>query len=273
MAVQILAGVHCIQECGPHREAVARSRNRFPVDWYSGFEDRGVHIPQNAYLFTGEGGSLLFDTLSPAGCDTILGELEDLLEGRPLDYLVVSHPDVPHAGNTLAILRAYPTCQLVAPAIGSNHALYHLDQSLKVGPNDRLDLGQHNLRFLEATFLDAPISIWMMEESTRTLLCVDWLGMPHVEGECGRELGELQLSEDEWISRLIDFHGRVMFWYAYVDVPKVLREIDGLITSLRPNHIAPAHGLFIRDEGLKFMEWMKPVVQAIGRRGRVGTLG
>ena len=273
MTVEVLDGIHMIQECGPHRVGIMEGRNRMPVDWYAGLEGRGIHIPQNAYLFVGGEGTLLFDTLSPAGRGQVLGDLDRLLGERPLDYLVVSHPDVPHAGNTLAILKAHPGCRLVAPAVGNNHALYHLDESLRVGPGDTLDLGGPRLRFEEATFLDAPISIWMMEERSRTLLPVDWLGVPHVEGECGRDTTELDLSKEEWLSRLIEFHGRVMFWYAYVDAPKVLREIDGLIARLDPVHVAPAHGVFIRDEAVRFMEWMKPVVETIAEHGRVGSLG
>lgn len=271
MAVEVLPGVHMIQECGPDRTGFARSRNRFPADWYR--EGREVHVPQNAYLFVGREGSLLFDTLSPAGGEQLAGELERLLGDDGLDYVVVSHPDVPHAGNTMDVLRRYPGCRLVAPAVGCNHALYHLDDALHVSPGDTLDLGDHRLEFLEAVFLDAPISIWMREEATDTLLPVDWLGIPHMDGECGRFADELGLGEDEWISRLVEFHGRVMFWYEFVDVPKVHAEIDRIVEELAPRHLAPAHGVFVRRDPVRLLEWMKPVVEAVVERGAVGTLG
>lgn len=271
MAVEVLPGVHMIQECGPHREGFARSRNRHPVDWYR--EGRHVHVPQNAYLFLGDGQSLLFDTLSPAGGGVLREELPALLDGRELDYLVVSHPDVPHAGNTGRVLEWYPGCRVVAPAIGCNHALYHLDDALLVEPGDALQVGGHDLRFHEATFLDAPMSIWMSEENTGTLLPVDWLGIPHLGGECGRFADQLGLTEDEWVSRLVEFHGRVMFWYEYVDAPKVLAEIDRIVEEVAPRHLAPAHGLFVRKEAGRFLRWMKTVVTAIVERGAVGTLG
>lgn len=266
-----MPGVHMIQECGPNRTGFARSRNRHPVDWYE--KGREVHVPQNAYLFRSRQESLLFDTLSPAGGDLLLKELQALLGDDGLDYLVLSHPDVPHAGNTMSVLRRYPQCTLVAPAIGCDHALYHLEDALKMAPGDALDVGDHRLRFHDATFLDASISIWMSEENTNTLLSVDWLGIPHMNGECGRFADELELGEDEWISRLLEFHGRVMFWYEFVNVPRVHAEIDRIVEEIAPRHLAPAHGLFVREESIRFLHWMKPVVEGIARRGAIGTLG
>lgn len=271
MAEEVAPGIHMIQECGPDRHGFARDRNRRPVDWYE--PGRAVHVPQNAYLLRGRERSLLFDTLSPAGEDQLLAELGELLGDDGLDYLVASHPDVPHAGNTVEVLRAHPGCILVAPAVGSTHALYHLEEAAKVGPGDTLELGGRRLRFHEAVFLDAPISVWMSEEETGTLFPVDWLGIPHLEGECGRPADELGLSEEEWISRLIEFHGRVMFWYEYVDVGRVHAQIDWIGEELAPRQLAPAHGAFVRRDVARVLDRMKPVVEAIVERGSIGALG
>jgi len=269
VAREIVPGIHWIQECGPHRSGFVRERNTYPEDWYE--SGREVHIPQNAYLLVGDR-TLLFDTLSPAAGDQILREMEEVLAGRPLDYLVVSHPDVPHAGNTPRILGAHPDTMLVAPDVGSTHALYHLQDAMKVGPGDAIDLGGLTVGFREATFLDAPMSIWMTEESTRTLFPVDWLGFPHMDDECGRCVDELE--REVSLSRLIEFHGRVMFWHSYVDVPKVHAEIDRLADDIAgTERIAPGHGLVFREDPDAVVRRMKTVVSAIRERGRVGTIG
>jgi flavorubredoxin len=233
--------------------------------------DEEVYIPQCAYLLCGDDETLLFDTLSPASTDHVLGELEALLDGDDLDYLVVSHPDVPHAGNALAILDAYPEATLVAPRYGDDHELYRLDDATKVGAGDEIDLGGLVAAFHEATFLDAPVSLWMTERTTETLFPVDWFGFPHAESETLRFVDELdhELSED----RLVQFHGRVLFWHQYVDVPKVQREIDRLTATFDPELIAPAHGLVVREDATEHIERMKGVVAEIERRERIGILG
>ncbi|PSP57831.1 flavodoxin/nitric oxide synthase [Halobacteriales archaeon QH_7_66_36] len=268
MAREIEPGFYWIYEGGPDRSEMFAAEGSSPA-WAN--PDEAVYIPQCAYLLCGEEESLLLDTLSPAGSDHILDELEALLDGDGLDYLVVSHPDVPHAGNTLAILDAYPDATLVAPRYGDDHELYRLDDALRVGEGDEIDLGGYVVAFHEATFLDAPVSLWMSERTTDTLFPIDWLGFPHGESEALQFVDELDapLGDD----RLVQFHGRVLFWHQYVDVSKVKREIDRLIATHEPEQLAPAHGLVVRREATEQMTRMKGVVEEIERRDRIGTLG
>ncbi len=267
MSREIFPGVHWIQECGPNRTDLVEALSRESHDWYEA--GREIHVPQNAYLFRRER-TLLFDTLSPAASRQIIEETDQLLDGRGLDYLVISHPDVPHAGNTSKILRAHPEARLVAPKQGSMHELYHLGNAVKVEPGDTIDLGGARLEFREATFLDAAMSLWMMDETTNTLFPVDWLGFPHMDEECLRFVDELE--SEITVARLVEFHGRVMFWYRYVDVAKTKAEIDRLIETLAPCNIASAHGLPIRQGAVQYLEMAKDVVEAVARRGRLGVL-
>jgi flavorubredoxin len=236
--------------------------------WYE--PKQAIHIPQNAYLFTDDY-TLLFDTLSPASTGRILREVKELLDGDNLDYLVVSHPDVPHAGNTAALLNEYPEATLVAPEYGSGHELYHLDQAKHVSASDTINLGTHTVEFHEATFLDAALHLWMTEQKTNTLFTVDWFGYPHTDAECltfGDEFKHELTSE-----QLAEFHGRVLFWLQYVDVEKTKAEVDHLIEKFHPSIVAPAHGNVIHEHTTEHMRKMKPVIEQIDQEGRVGTLG
>lgn len=268
MAREFVPGIYWIQECGANLGDLAAAMMQGRHDWYRGGRD--VHIPQNAYLFVGEK-SLLFDTLSPASSEQILAELESILEGRSLDYLVVSHTDTPHAGNTFKIKRAYPQAALVAPRYGDAHELYHLENAIKVGEGDSIDLGGFFLEFHEATFLDAPISVWMTEARTRMLLPVDWMGIPHMDGECLKCVDELDSIVD--VDRLLQFHGRVFFWLQYVNTKKTVTEIDRINGKFNPSIIAPSHGLVIRKNAMQYLEMMKDVVQTISDHGRIGVVG
>lgn len=264
MAREIAPGIHWIQECGPDRSEM------FNLD-YDGIDpDAEVHLPQNAYLFVGEQ-TLLFDTLSPASKEKIIEEVDMVLGDRDLDYLMISHPDVPHAGNTPALLRAHPEATPIAPEYGSGHELYRLDDAIHVSESDAIDLGGHTVEFHEATFLDAAVSVWMSEQNTGSLLPVDWLGFPHYEDECVNCVEELD--RDIEGNRLFEFHGRVLFWYQYVDVEKTQAEIDQLIEKFDPEVILPAHGLPIRENATEYMRRMKNTVGRIDAEGRVGIFG
>jgi flavorubredoxin len=263
---EIRPGVHWLYEPGPDRSGMIEGMDPIP-DWYD--EEQSVHIPQCAYLLDGGDETLLIDTLSPASTDQILGELDDLLDDG-LDHLVVSHPDVPHAGGTGAICREYdPT--VVAPRYGDDHELYRLDDAHLVGEGDSIDLGEYVVDFHEATFLDAPVSLWMSERTEGMLFTVDWMGFPHLESEQLRFVDELD--EDLDGTRLLQFHGRVLFWHQYVDVEKVQREIGRVKRTYDPAMILPAHGLVIREDSSTYFELMKDVVAEIERRDRIGALG
>jgi len=264
---EIVPGIHWIQECGPNRKEIADAVISSGASWCT--PGRELHIPQNAHLLVGER-TLLFDTASPVGGDLVIGALEDILGDRPLDYLAVSHPDVPHAGNTGRILRRYPDAELVAPRAGETHPLYHLDEATLVGPQDEIDLGGLVVRFPEATFLDAALHTWMTEETTKTLFSVDWLGFPHMAGECLTCVDELDGEID--VSRLEAFHSRVLFWFQYVDVEKVQTATDRLARQFEGYRVCPAHGLPIPADSARFFDLMNEVVANVSASGRAGVL-
>jgi flavorubredoxin len=264
---EIVPGLHWIQECGPARFDLAASTPGLDGTWYR--EGAPLHLPQNAYLLRGEK-TLLFDTLSPAASAWVVEVVDEVLAGAPLDYLVVSHPDVPHAGNTMRLLRAHPEARLVAPVYGETHALYHLDESLKVGPGDVIDLGGMEARFHEATFLDHSMHIWMSESTTGSLFTVDWLGFPHMEGECLHMVHELESPVS--VARLVEFHGRVMFWFQYADVARMTEATDRVWDDFAPSILASAHGLPIVNGVREYFDHMKEVVRYVRENGRTGVV-
>lgn len=268
MLREIVPGIHWIYEPGPDRAERFDLDDRKP-EWYE--EGRQAYLPQCAYLIEGNEGTLLFDTLSPANTEQILNAITDLVGNRELDYLAVSHPDVPHAGNTPAILDEHPETTLVAPGYGNDHELYQLGDGVHVTEGDTINLGDRVVEFHEATFLDAPVSIWMSEQETETLFPVDWMGFPHLDEEALSFVDELDGEFD--MSRLVEFHGRVLFWYQYIDVEKTNAEIDNLIEKFDPEIVAPAHGLVIRENAADYMALMKDVTRTIDEQGRIGTLG
>ncbi len=264
---EIEPGFHWIQEPGPDRSHFVEGQYDDLPGWYDPGDS--LHVPQNAYLLADEA-SLLFDTLSPASTDAVLDELDGLLDDG-LDYLIVSHPDVPHAGNAGAILEAYPEATLVAPRYGNAHDLYHLGDADLVGAGDGIDLGRFEVAFHEAAFPDAALHVWMTERTTGTLFPVDWLGYPNRGAEVLRFPDEFETALT--VDRLVQFHGRVLFWFQYVDVDRVQTEIDRLIDRYDPELVAPGHGNPIREDPIEVVELAKPVVERVNEGGRVGTLG
>lgn len=262
---QIRPGLSYIMECvvsSPEPWGIPEARSgdgseEIP-EWYTPGVD--IHSNNNAFLLEDES-TLLFETLSPINTEAVVGWLRDRLDDRPLDYLVVSHTEAPHAGNADAILRAFPEATLVGSGHGSAHDMYHLEEAMLVDPGDTIDLGQRVVEFHPGYFGDTPRTIWMTERTTGAFFTADWFGIPHVSPECGKFVD--QLATDVSVERLKLFHQTVIPWMRYAETAKVEPVVDHVIETLDPSIIAPTHGLIIRENPRKYLEFTKEMLEAI----------
>jgi flavorubredoxin len=238
-----------------------------PPDWYD--TDRLVHICNCAYIIDGDQ-TLLYDTVSPGAREQLLEGLDEVVGDRGLDYIVPSHPMAPHAGNTNAVLERYPDATLLSSAHGRGEELYYLDRGRQVEAGETLDLGSHTVEFLEAKFPDTAFHIWMKEHTTNTLFTADWMGAPHLEGECLRFSDELESSLSP--GQITEFQARALRWLQYCDTEAVYAAIDDLIQTHRPDFVCPAHGTVVREDAVEYMEGMKSVVDMITTGGRLAEL-
>lgn len=252
---ELADGIFFIKECicapaadDPTVESLA--------DWYPGDEE--LHLSQNAYLIRDEE-TLLFDTLTPVGEDAVVEQVDRLLEGRDLDYLAISHPEANHAGNTGAILDAFPEATLVAPERGSHHDMFGLgDDDILVGDGDTIDLGTRTVEFIDPLFYDHGMTTWMREVTTDTLFTVDFLGFEHVPGECLEFADEIDTPVPP--SRLERFNSYAFTWLRYVDTDETDAALDAIIDGIDPAMIAPAHGQVIREEPAEYLERMRTAI-------------
>ena len=252
---EIADGVQFLKECicgPPAYEADVDS-----LDWYE--EGRAIHVSQNAYFIDDEE-TLLFDTLTPVGDRVVVERLEELLDGRDLDYLVISHPEANHAGNTWEILEAYPEATLVAPKRGSHHDLFEIDkdEDMLVEEGDTIDLGEHEVEFLEPVFYDHAMTVWMRETTSDTLFTVDFMGFEHMDGECMDFADELESPLTS--GRLERFNSYAFVWLRYADEDAIDDAIDRVKDDIDPSIIAPAHGQVIREDADEYLEVMRDAV-------------
>src|SRR5680860_1207523 len=109
------------------------------------------HNHISAYLIKGDEKTLFFDTGHPAHWQAVERDLDVALGGRPLDYIVPSHSEMPHSGNLPRLLDKYPT-SLVHGEVRDYHLYYPgcEDRLVPGRPGDELDLGGRRFRLLRA---------------------------------------------------------------------------------------------------------------------------
>jgi flavorubredoxin len=223
-------------------------------------------MQQNAYLLQGEDKTLLWDTTSPANADSILKEVNNVLDGRNLDYVMPSHPEAPHAGNSFRILENHPEAEFVVPDYKTAHDLYMMEDATKVQPGRQFDLGGLVLKIVDPVFVDHKVHMWAKELTTETLFTVDLLGMVHMDSECLACVDEFE--NPVTTHRLAEFHSRALFWFEYVDDRLTDAALEDIITDLSPTNLAPGHGSPIRGEAETYLRKMKQVIQQISETGK-----
>ena len=102
---------------------------------------------------TGSVRAVLFDTADWAVCRQFLENVEAVLDGRKLDYLVVSHVEPDHSAGIADFLRIYPAATVVANAktfamIDNFFGAGLCQNKLTIENGGTLSLGRHTLNFI-----------------------------------------------------------------------------------------------------------------------------
>ena len=134
----------------------------------------------NSYLIMDEKVAIL-DTADARKGEEWLKNLQEALEGRKPDYLVIHHMEPDHSACIAPVLEKYPDITVV----GSAMALKFLGQfmperpvqnSLAVKEGDTLPLGAHTFKFFAASMVHWPEVMVSLDTATGTLFSADAFG-------------------------------------------------------------------------------------------------
>ena len=117
-------------------------------------------ITYNSYLIK-DNKILVMDTVDKSKTEEWLNNLEKELDGKLVDYLVISHIEPDHSGSIGSLVEKYPNITLV----GNSKTFSMLDQffnlqknvkRLEVKENDTLNIGKYTLQFYMAPMVHWP---------------------------------------------------------------------------------------------------------------------
>ena len=156
---------------GGNDHRLALFENIFPIP-------RGVSY--NSYLLLDEK-TVLFDSVDWSIAKEYLRNVEEVLDGRELDYMVIHHMEPDHAGAIDEIVLRYPNVKIVSREQGfqiMRQIGYHVkdEQSIIVKEGDTISFGKHEFLFLEAPMVHWPEVILSYDTTTGTLFSADAFG-------------------------------------------------------------------------------------------------
>lgn len=216
-------------------------------------------IIYSSYLFLDEK-TFLIDTLSPGQHHTVLQALDDALGGRKLDYMWISHTELPHAGNTAAIRRAHPELQLLTVGGGDHYQVHGLEDARRLDFGDKIELGRHTLEIVKPLFVDHALTQWIYEHTTGFLCPVDWALNVHRADQCFRfmdEMEEVGYSPERFMHEVSTTSRTVFPWLRWADADQITAAVENFLRTYDIRIFAPSHTNVIRRDMSKYMEALR----------------
>ena len=137
-------------------------------------------VSYNSYVILDEK-VVVMDTVDARATDAWLANLKAALNGRTIDYLVISHLEPDHAANIGRLADMYPDMKL----IGNQKTFTMLPQFFHADTTDRqvvvtegetLSIGKHTLQFFMAPMVHWPEVMVTYEQSEKILFSADGFG-------------------------------------------------------------------------------------------------
>jgi flavorubredoxin len=138
-------------------------------------------ISYNSYLIKDEKIAIM-DTVDLRKGEEWFANLEEALEGRTPNYLVVQHMEPDHAGNIANLLAKYPAIKIVASAKAIQMMPQFFEdtcfegKTIAVKEGETLNLGAHTLQFFMAPMVHWPEVMVTYDQADKVLFTADGFG-------------------------------------------------------------------------------------------------
>ena len=204
--------------------------NDHQVDLFEGQYKVPNGMSYNSYVILDEKVAVM-DTVDANFTHEWLDNLEQILDGRKPDYLIVQHMEPDHAANVANFLKVYPDTTVVANVktfqmIRNFFGLDLENQKLVVENGGTLSLGRHNLTFVFAPMVHWPEVMVTYDSTDKVLFSADGFG----------KFGALDVEED-WDDEARRYFIGIVGKYG-PQVQKLLKVAAGLDIQT----ICPLHG-------------------------------
>ena len=214
-------------------------------------------VSYNSYLLMDEK-TVLLDTVDRAVTHQFMENVEHVLNGRHLDYLIINHMEPDHCAEIPTIVAKYPDIKIVCNAKTQTMIKQFFDfnldenQYMLVKEGDTLNTGKHNLTFVFAPMVHWPEVMVTYDTTDKILFSADAFGA------FGAIDGNIFADEVDYDHRYMDEARR---YYTNI-VGKYGPQVQALLkkaSNLDIKMICPLHG-YIWRKNLevfidKYLKW------------------
>ena len=243
--------MHCVRTVTDHLYWVGANDHRLHL-----FENihpipRGVSY--NAYLLLDEK-SVLFDTVDWSACRQLLENIAYLLDGKPLDYLVINHMEPDHGASIEEILLRYPQVKIISTEkafLLMRQFGFHVDghECIEVKEGDTYTFGAHTVTFVAAPMVHWPEAMVTFDVTNGALFSADAFGsFIALDGKLFAD--EVNFDRD-WIDEARRYLTNIVGKYG-PHIQLLLKKAGGILDQIK--FICPLHGPVWRMDFLYFLD-------------------
>ena len=220
---------------GASDRRLALFENIFPIP-------RGVSY--NSYVLLDDK-TVLLDTVDASVAGQFFENLEHVLDGRKLDYLIVNHMEPDHCAMIGDLVRRYPEVQVVGntKTFGMIKQFFGTDfaeRAVTVKEGDTLATGAHTLHFVMAPMVHWPEVMVTYDEKDKVLFAADGFGtFGALNGNIFAD--EVDFDRD-WLDDARRYYTNIVGKYG-ASVQALLKKASGLEIAV----ICPLHGPIWRE--------------------------
>ncbi|MCC8198687.1 MAG: FprA family A-type flavoprotein [Tannerellaceae bacterium] len=224
-------------------------------------------VSYNSYLIVDEK-TVLVDTVDVCYSDIFLKKIEDALEGRTLDYLIVDHMEPDHAGSIRLLRQQYPDVQIIGNArtFGMLQGYHGITTGLhEVKEGDTLSLGRRELTFYMAPMVHWPEVMVTYDSTDKILFSADAFG---TFGTLDGGIIDEEMNVDHFWEEMIRYYSNIVGKYGN-PVQKALQKL----ASLEIKTICSTHGPVWRENITKTISIYDRLSRYEGEKGVVIIYG
>ena len=178
----------------------------------------------------------VFDTVDARFTHEWLDNIQNAVDGRQPDYLIVQHMEPDHSANIMNFVKAYPEAKIVASAkaftmMAQFFGTDFSDKAVIIAEGDTLSLGKHTLNFVAAPMVHWPEVMVTYDSYDKVLFSADGFG----------KFGALDVDED-WACEARRYYIGIVGKYG-AQVQNLLKKAAGLEIE----KICPLHGPILTE--------------------------
>ena len=200
-------------------------------------------VSYNSYLLLDKQ-TVLFDTVDWSVCRQFLENVEHVLNGRQLDYIVINHMEPDHGASLEEILLRYPKAKIITTekaVMLMRQFGFHVDgRTEEVQEGDTKSFGKHTVTFVAAPMVHWPEAMVTFDTTNGVLFSADAFGS--FKALDGKLFNDEVNFERDWIDEARRYYTNIVGKYGPF-VQALLKKASGIDIKM----ICPLHGLVWRS--------------------------